>query len=410
MVGCETERVVEDGAPGKRGGAPHFQPELDGIRGLAILAVLLSHAADLLHVLPYLRPHSGWVDRLRELLVPGWGGVDLFFALSGFLITGILLRARGGPDYFRNFYARRVLRIFPIYYLFLTCSLIGSFFWPGLAENLPYGKLQIFSFFIYLQNWPVFWKDMLGLTGLWGVYWSLAVEEQFYLIWPAMVSRVRAEWLLGLCLAGFVAGPFIRGALGYHLTGWTLGLLDFPVARLDGLFLGAAIALYREARGKLIPLPLALTCFWGGVIGFGWIALIYRDELISTGKYMSIYGISVFALISFGLLAASQHDIPWLRGLLSVKPLRFFGKYSYGMYVYHLAVYAAVVWLARTISPATRGELPFLPALGMMVLAMGLTCGVAVLSFTFFEEPILRLKRFFPSAARPAQISVGSMG
>ncbi|HZZ37902.1 MAG TPA: acyltransferase, partial [Acidobacteriaceae bacterium] len=129
--------------------ARNHLPELDGIRGLAILGVLCSHGAGLSGL--FVDP-SRASTLFRYAMVPLWGGVDLFFALSGFLITGILLRTRSTQNYFRTFYARRVLRIFPIYYLVLTATLVGAQFVGRLARVLPPTHLWKAAYFLYLQN------------------------------------------------------------------------------------------------------------------------------------------------------------------------------------------------------------------------------------------------------------------
>jgi len=286
---------------------PRHQPELDGIRGLAILAVLLSHAANQLDVLPHHMPHPAWTPIVAFLLVPGWGGVDLFFTLSGFLITGILLRARTRRTYFSSFYARRVLRIFPIYYLFLTLNLFAAHVWPSFAAELPPTTTARVSYFLYLQNWPVFWPSWAGLTGLWGAYWSLAVEEQFYLIWPTIVRFLSVSALLGICVAGFLLGTPFRWWTIHHLTGMSIAALQFPLSRLDGLFLGAACALYREHRRKPVPLSWAAISFAAGAIMLLYIAIFHVRELVGINVHITTFGVAGFALMSTGLVAASQH-------------------------------------------------------------------------------------------------------
>ena len=147
-------------------------PELDGIRGLAILGVLCSHVVGLSGILNGNSP-SLLEKLLSHAAVPMWGGVDLFFVLSGFLITGILLRTKTSKNYFSSFYTRRVLRIFPIYYLALTLSLIAGRFSANIAGMLPPWSSWRLSYFFYLQNWPIFWhgekrwKDAGVPTGAW---------------------------------------------------------------------------------------------------------------------------------------------------------------------------------------------------------------------------------------------------
>jgi peptidoglycan/LPS O-acetylase OafA/YrhL len=178
----------------------HYLPELDGVRGLAILGVLLAHGVLFLGVVP----NTAMGHVLATIFVPGWGGVDLFFTLSGFLITGILLRARKRQRYFASFYMRRVLRIFPIYYLFLAGTLLAAQVSQIMALQIPSGFEGRVPYFFYLQNWPVFWRNWTGIGTLWGAYWSLAVEEQFYLVWPAVVRFVSLRAVSALCISGFL--------------------------------------------------------------------------------------------------------------------------------------------------------------------------------------------------------------
>jgi peptidoglycan/LPS O-acetylase OafA/YrhL len=377
--------------------APRHQPELDGIRGIAILLVLLSHAAGQLGVLPHLQPHPKWTPVVAFLLVPGWGGVDLFFVLSGFLITGILLRGREKREYFTSFYARRVLRIFPIYYLFLCGTLIAGHFWPEFGAKIPQTGREIVSYFLYLQNWPWFWPTSAGMYTIWGAFWSLAVEEQFYLIWPALVRFLTPRTMLTACVAGFLLGAPLRWAVIHHVTGLNVGCLQFPLSRLDGLFLGAACALFRHIYNRAVPLSWAVAAFCAGVAIYGYIAAFHTREIVGTGMHICTFGVTGFALMSVGLVAASQHAIPWLQRALTLRPLILLGKYSYGIYVYHLSVYLGIERLAHYVSPSTAGEFTMIPALGFMLLAIFASTAVAAVSFSLIEQPFLKLKRFFPS-------------
>lgn len=391
--------------PARSEGTSRHQPELDGIRGLAILFVLLSHAPISLGVLPRFTPHNKWVSLISYVLVPGWGGVDLFFALSGFLITGILLRARTSPIYFSSFYARRTLRIFPIYYLFLTFSLIGGHLWPAFNAELPAAANERVSYFLYIQNWPVFWTSWAGMTSLWGAFWSLAVEEQFYLMWPTLIRLFSVPVMLGLCIVGFVLGWPLRWLVIHYLTGMTVGCLQFPLSRLDGLFLGAACALYREYSGRPIPLKWAKLSFCAGAALLLQISVLHVRELYGVGVHIVTYGVTGFALMGGGLIAASQHQPSPLHRVLTWRPLLIAGRYSYGMYVYHLLIYLALAQGARSISPSTGGELNVFAALLCIAFAILVVTGVAALSFYVLEQPLLRLKRFFPSPSAPVPSS-----
>jgi peptidoglycan/LPS O-acetylase OafA/YrhL len=374
----------------------HHAPELDGVRGLAILGVLLSHGVNFLSVAPN-NLHGAF---LAILFVPGWGGVDLFFTLSGFLITGILLRARKRQDYFFAFYMRRVLRIFPIYYLFLIVTTLLAMISPVMAGMIPSGLSDRISYFIYLQNWPVFWKSWAGLVGLWGAYWSLAVEEQFYMVWPAVIRFANLRVVASLCVVGFLLGwPERMYMMRQHPD--FFGVMQWPFSRLDGLLLGAAIAIYREVRGRVVPLNWAFFSFMTGAAIFVWLLLRHTVEL-RTGNGFDLWGLGVtgYALMSGGLIAATQHRIAWLHRMLTIRPLLVAGRLSYGMYVYHLSIYAFVVWFRRSfIDPDLHRSM--VASAVYISVAILLVTGVAELSFRFIETPFLRLKRYFPSPAAP---------
>lgn len=179
-----------------------YIPELDGLRGIAILMVVAFHCSIVLTLV------AGPVKQMRALFVPGWTGVDLFLVLSGFLITGILLESKGSPSYFRRFYLRRVLRIFPVYYVaLLVClGLLGSVLIP---ESLRLWNVYL-TYGLHLSNW-------LSLGGLeipaLNHFWSLALEEQFYLCWPLAVLLLSRKGLGWACLALIVSAPMVRFCL-----------------------------------------------------------------------------------------------------------------------------------------------------------------------------------------------------
>ena len=376
---------------------PKHDSALDGIRGLAILLVLLSHAADFLGPIPHGNGAPMWGIVTARILVPGWGGVDLFFTLSGFLITGILLRSKGRPTYFRSFYARRALRIFPIYYFVLILLCVLGPHSRTLTSLLPPTGLQRVSYFFYVANWPVFWSSWAGMSGLLGAYWSLSVEEQFYLVWPTLVRFVKPTAVLWLCGAGFILGWVERGLLVQHF-GLKLGILQWPFSRLDGLFLGAALAIYRFRQGKPIPIRWALTTFGAGAAIYAWIAIAHTTELAGAERHLWQSGVTAFALMSAGLLATAEHKGIWVHRVLSWIPLRLLGRYSYGIYIYHLFFYNRLGDIYASRVQLRFGDSSVI-AFGYIAFTILLVFAVAALSFRFIEEPILRLKRHFPSPA-----------
>jgi peptidoglycan/LPS O-acetylase OafA/YrhL len=361
------------------------QPELDGIRGIAILAVLITHCT------PLIQP--GHISRYAiALLTPGWAGVELFFVLSGFLITGILLRTKQAANYFTSFYARRCLRIVPIYYLTLIGLLLLSTGSARMRTLLPGSAMQRASYFLYLQNWPVFWTHGFFKYSLIGHFWSLAVEEQFYLIWPVLIWLLPERLLRRVCLIGLPLALAGRLAL-VHRFGTDFGVMNLTTSRIDGLLLGSYLA-FESRRGPIRP-AWRLSTFAAGAALIGYIAIRHTDELSATGIYMHTFGVTGFALISASLVAWSQASPPFLMKTLTAPWLRSFGKYSYGMYVYHIPLYLTIEMATGRTPMALQYALPYGAAL------IALTFGISKLSYNLLESRLLAFKDRF-AATVPA--------
>ena len=206
-------------------------PQLDALRGIAILVVMFHNEGG---VFPSLQ--------LSRVFASGWMGVDLFFVLSGFLITGILLDAKGSAGFFRNFYARRCLRIWPLYYAVVLFMFVGvPLLRPGLTSMIFERSSPWWAYPLYLQNFLI--PHSSGAIGPLGVTWSLAIEEQFYLIWPLVVRYLSTARLRVLCLAVIAVSPFVRLLLSTE----HVDLYTDIFSRLDGLMWGAFVAaLVRE--------------------------------------------------------------------------------------------------------------------------------------------------------------------
>jgi peptidoglycan/LPS O-acetylase OafA/YrhL len=370
-------------------------PVLDGIRGLAILLVLV------IHLYP---PASGWEHRLRSGC---WCGVDLFFVLSGFLITGILLDSRGTPHYFRNFYMRRALRIFPLYYGALAVLIFlvpAGLFPPGHHARLCAGQG---SLWLYVLNfWTVCRDEWMpcGMTH----FWSLAVEEQFYLVWPLLVFLVSPRALGWVCVALILGALAMRTWLvrnGYPpMVGY---LLPFP--RMDAFAVGALVSLgmrqeggparlARRSRGAAITCAALLACL-----------VARRQPCLEWGDpRIQCFGYSLVALFFGAVLAhcvtAPRHAL--LRRLFSVRPLRWLGRYSYGIYVVHLPL----VYVFPQFFQVDRFPEVLRPFVGRnywhicAALVLAVSLGMAYLSWHFYEKHFLKLKRFFPRGSGAAQV------
>lgn len=320
----------------------------------------------------------------------GQVGVDLFFVLSGFLITRILLAAREGPHYFRSFYARRTLRIFPLYYLAVV---FVAFISPAL---FPQDRVYIHEakwLLTYQANVRIAWRGFMGWHTHYDVnhFWSLAVEEQFYLVWPAVVLWFAGRRLRGVCLGVAGLALLARAAivLCHRPLEWAYFLTP---CRLDALALGALLSLLPAAWIQQRRRWIALTA---ACCAAAFVAIMAADAR----RTMALVGYTIIAAgmaccVALALVAPSSS--PYRRTLES-GPLRFLGRYSYGLYVFHCLFLP--LWVPYLIAPVVK-HVPSAVAGGIVSMLIGAASTlIAVASFHFFEEPFLRLKRFFPYGA-----------
>ncbi|MGC1870141.1 MAG: acyltransferase [Acidobacteriaceae bacterium] len=376
---------------------PSHKPELDGIRGIALLAVMLSHGGG-----RYILQTTVAAKLFAYAMVPGWSGVELFFVLSGFLITGILLKSKTADNYFSSFYARRFLRIFPIYYLVLTVGLLAAMHVSWWNALLPVAGKTRLAYYFYAQNWPMFWPHhvFLKLNGF-GHFWSLAVEEQFYIVWPLVIWLLPENAILTLCTVGLVVALPLR-VLMVHRFAYNFTAMALTASRIDGLLIGVILAIVLR-RGQ-IPLRWIYLCLGVGAGIIGFIAVFHHRELIDTEFYMPTIGITGFALLSGGLLALSQHRIARFHRLLCARWLRIVGKYSYGMYIYHIPVYLICEHFLLTRF-GVAFPMPLQWALLYIGFLIAVTFLVAKISYDLFESKILALKvHFRPRYAKRPEV------
>ncbi len=355
---------------------------LDGVRGLAVLMVVLYHTTD------YMSGSGLLLRAFRFPLRIGWSGVDLFFVLSGFLITGILLDTRASPKYFQSFYARRALRIFPLYYFVLTAVLLAARFAPGLNYILPIPHDRIFYFF-YLNNWWPLLKDTWHANII-GHFWSLAVEEQFYLWWSLCVFFIPAKHILRAASIGIVLALAIRCGIYAH-AGLARDLVENTFSRMDALLAGAFLAALVRRPGLLLRLkrPIYLT---GAISAATALTIVYliRSAALTNVLAYSFLAMAFGALVLFAFLQTAERSR--VKQWFSDKRLTTFGRYSYGMYVYHvplLAVESKVIRRFVHYETTVWGNLLF----AAVILAT--TFLIAKLSFDLFESRFLRLKKYF---------------
>ncbi len=354
-----------------------FIPELDGLRGVAILLVMVHR----------FWPRSG-VGITADAAGAGWIGVDLFFVISGFLIAGILLDTRGEQGYFRNFYARRVLRIFPLYYLFVGGVLLA--FWGNPAFRDHAGSPLWYLGF--LGNVP---EGLLGHdVPYWlAPVWSLAIEEQFYLTFPLLVYFLDRRRLTIVLIAMFAAAPLIRLATMLAAPEQERVQYLFTLCRIDTLAIGCLLAVVARAIDLERHRTRAIQFASGMVLAAAAIGLI--SGLDRTTPFGRVAGYSVVAVGCAGVIAL----VMLARGTRATSPLRwewlrYFGKLCFGLYLLHRP--------ADTLVSAAAAHVGFDRALWLLPLKVAVALGLAMASWYAIERPFLRLKDRFASAHHPA--------
>jgi len=366
-------------------------PELDSLRGIAILLVLFFHGFNITGAMTSL---SGPAHIFAVLSFGGWTGVYLFFVLSGFLITGILLRARTRPDYYRHFYIRRALRIFPAFYLLLLllCVLPRT----GLLEGRHVGWPFIWLSFFYLANMTT----LFGVPGQYAALWSLAVEEHFYFIWPTVIRSLSRRAAIWVAVGIFIACPIFR-AIAYVL-GYSYGS-GYTWLVADALAVGALMGLLSQE--KLVERPLiryfSLICLVAAIALFG------IGTPLGIWRGTTFFG-AVFRRTAVNVFFAGMLGVTLLIGtsrwkwIVNRPILQWFGEISYGLYLIQMLAFDFVDhWIAR-YSPDRYAQLSShfdLLAL-RFTLGAALAVGAAFLSRRYFEERFLKLKdRWTPSAS-----------
>lgn len=363
-------------------------PALDALRGLAIVLVTLYRFLE----------GGGNAPSTAGVQIPlvefGLRGVDLFFVLSGFLITGILSDARDQPRYFRNFYIRRSLRIFPLYYL--TLGLIALLA-PRAGSNIaaafePANNHQAWLWLYgtnLLQSWTGEW-----LLGPVNHFWSLAVEEHFYLAWPLVIWLCSRRSAIGLC--GLLAiASFIARVLWLKQDGNDVAAEAFTLFRLEGLTLGGMIALIaREPGGWPWLIRKAPWLLWlsaGAIVALR----MAGKRVLGLPDLPWACFFSAFLVL---LVAAEQQGAGWLTACGRSNLLRFFGKYSYGMYVFqNLLIFLLADYFSAPQLAQSLGD-PWLAQLAYGGVMFALTTLLAVLSWHAFEKHFMAWKAVFASS------------
>ncbi len=364
-------------------------PGLDGLRAIAFLLVFALHT---------------------DYLQIGWVGVSLFFVLSGFLITGILLdmkKSLSSKDYFIKFYGRRFLRIFPLYYFYLLIIVLLTAWLTSIPYRPNYMRIvsdQIWYAVFYVYDF-FFGTATFQHSRFLDHFWSLSVEEQFYVFWPLLILLVPEKWLKKLFISFIVLGPAFRLAFFFiHTSGVfrfladtpSLAVYPLPFSHMDAFAFGAYISRFSIPRARqqfflllgLIPVVGFLSQYVatgsiGAISAFGY-------PLLLPDAYQFIWGYSLlnyfFAVIIYGVAQEK-----WFIRFLEGRALRYLGKISYGLYVYHFPI----VWFSGRIADFGISP-PWLQPLTALIALLA-TVLVASLSFYLMERPIIHLKdRYFP--------------
>ena len=367
-------------------------PALDGIRGIAIIWVVFHNC------LADFAPPGGPLHLIDLLARPGWIGVQIFFALSGFLITAGLLDTQGARNYFSGFYARRALRILPLYYgvllvtLVIVPRLIGS---PGVLHQAVQNQATLW---LFTSNWSR--ASVYGFTH----FWSLAVEEQFYLVWPFVVYRLGPRPLLAVCGGIALVSLAVRIGIVLHGASVDAVYMETP-CRMDALALGSGGAclvripgMSEFIRARLPAIGAATFClFLAGIPLTG----VYNYSRLS----VETYGYSILAwscaVFVTGVAMTDGPKPSWLSAALRWRVLRSCGKYSYAMYVFHEMIHKLLVqpWLAARFGQHPPADAVFATSGAIFIASYGL----AFFSYYSFERRFLELKRLVKPYRHGAQ-------
>jgi peptidoglycan/LPS O-acetylase OafA/YrhL len=376
------------------GAPPGHIPALDGLRGIAILLVMFYH-----FTATYIHGLSGILYKCFDV---GWCGVDLFFVLSGFLITGILFDAKNDPHYFQGFYMRRVLRIFPLYYGFLFVLFVLVPLAHRFSSVIRLHMTEQVWLWSYLTNFHYFLSPHPLITKFHlEHFWSLAVEEQFYLIWPAVIFLLQPKAMMrigAICIGGallvrlFLIADHANPAIIFNLT----------PCRMDSLAAGALCALLVRVNLstlKLLKVARLITVFSG--VGLLCI-LACRGGSNADNPIMHSVGYTFLALLFGGilLLAVDPSQDNVLSWFLSCPILVLFGFYSYAIYVFHYPlVHVFNRWFS--VNLLSRHLHSRLLGLGVHVLCSVLvSLFIAMLSWNLYERHFLKLKKYFVLSTR----------
>ena len=348
-------------------------PALDGLRGFAILFVLFYHNFNFI-------PFSEY----------GWIGVDLFFVLSGFLITEILLKTRGQKKFLRNFYTRRILRIFPLYYLVLSLFFILAPYFSSLQEQYNYYHSNQAMMWAYLQNWFFIFYPTPAISMPFQHFWSLSIEEHYYLLWPFVIlvckNLQKLKWILYIMLACYILFRFFVW-LYYGINDFSFNLQH--LTRMDGLCIGSLIAVWKFNGEKLGNRIFRLSII---LISIHLLVILLAKMLFKNLPHFNILGFtSISALFGIVIIYAIENKNAGIKILLENRFVRYIGKISYGLYIFHYTV-LVLFRIYLTDSAITIGPIQLSRIIVIGIGSIVVTVIVSILSYHFFERKFLVLK------------------
>lgn len=348
-------------------------PALDGLRGIAILLVVFYH-------------NFGFINYFFF----GWLGVDLFFVLSGFLITNILLNTVDKTNYLRNFFLRRILRIFPLYYaVLIICFFLIPAFGSSVIDLSFYTQNQLW-FWFYFQNWLFIFKT--PPNNFLVHFWSLAVEEQFYLVWPLIILLIKnPKRLLVLVFLVLLIVLMIRLTLWLYKIEELSYFSLYTFTRIDGLCVGCIIAFLQRTSSSFLekyttPIVLALA-----VANF--VFYFINSSYQFSFPYLAIIGYTTFAIIiGFGVYESTTGRNRIIDAFLGIGILKFFGKISYGLYIFHWPVYILLLPVTKNLLNNLFPMSQVFMQIVSSVVVTSIAIFISFCSYRYFEKYFLDLK------------------
>lgn len=355
--------------------------ELDGLRAFAIIPVILHHCW----------PTGGWTGFVGET---GWIGVDLFFVLSGYLITGILLKSIRRHHGYRDFIVRRALRIFPLYYLCLGLFTAACL---GRGNHASWEAMRAWGgagwFFVYLGNLRAAWANQLPPVLSFATLWSLQVEEQFYLLFPiavALLSRTNLRRFLVGCV---IAAPALRSAMVLFIPHSDVASYVLMPCRMDALAMGGILALLRpeSAAGAPRPSRVRIPLLLGATASVALFFIALRHQPTGTAYFPWMRSLGYSAIdLSFAALLYSilLSPLGWVTRVLRSPSLVYTGQIAYGLYLLH----QPASWIARVLIGKVIGAPVEVHSALSVPITFAASFAAAALSWRFYESPFLAWK------------------